>query len=135
VAAPAPDPQTIRNKVFLREPHTSLEEGLKEAKARNLSAFVVVYDPAHPTHSKLDFVLGYFMEYQTTKRLVDQHFVPIIGPSSDPLFSALVPEDDPLERCLWVVLDQDGALLRREGIYDNQDEGLARVRSVIATRA
>ena len=95
VAAPSPDPQMIRNKFFLREPHARLDEGLKEAKARNILAFVVIYDPAHTSHSKLDFALSYFMEYETTKRLVDQHFVPIVGPSSDPSFSALVPQEDP----------------------------------------
>ncbi len=105
---------------------------MAEAKARNVLAFVVIYDPAHPSHSKLDHALGYFMEYQTTKRLVDQHFVPITGPSDDPMFSALVPEDDPLELCLWVVLDGNGKVLRREGVYANPDEGMKRVRSVIA---
>ncbi|PPD17107.1 MAG: hypothetical protein CTY30_07665 [Methylocystis sp.] len=131
VAAPSPDPQMIRNKFFLRQPHSRLDEGLKEAKERNLVTFVVIYDPAHCSHSKLDYALGYFMEYQTTKRLVDQHFVPIVGPNSDPLFSALVPEDDPLELCLWVVTDNEGSILRREGVYPNPDEGLKRVRSVI----
>ena len=94
-----------------------------EANARKLLAFVVIYDPAHPNHSRLDYALGYFMEYQITKRLVDQYFIPIIGPSSDPSFGALVPEDNPLESCLWVVLDQDGAIFRREDVYANPDEG------------
>jgi hypothetical protein len=105
---------------------------LAEAKARNLLAFIVIFDPAHPSRSKLDFALGYFMEYQTTKRLVDQHFVPIVGPSNDPQFFVLVPKDDPLELCLWVVLDPDGGIIRREGVYANPDEGMRRVREVIA---
>ena len=71
------------------------------------------------------------MEYQTVKRLVDQHFVPIVGPSSDPLLAELVPEDDPLEKCLWVVLTSDGRIIRREGLYANPDVGLDRVRQVI----
>lgn len=70
--------------------------------------FAVVNDPEHPTRSKLDFSLGYFMEYQTTKRLADQHFVAVMGPSNDPAFGALVPEDDPLELCLWVVMTPGG---------------------------
>ena len=131
-APPVQDPQLIRNKFFLRRPHDRLDQGLAEAKARNVLAFVVIYDPAHPSHSKLDYALGCFTEYQTTKRLVDQHFVPIIGPSDDPMFSSLVPEDDPLELCLWVVLDGNGKVLRREGVYANPDEGMKRVRSVIA---
>ena len=97
VTSPSTDPQMIRNKFFLREPHTKLDVALEEAKGRDLLLFVVIYDPLHPSHSKLDFSLGYFMEYQTTKRLVDQHFVPVIGASSDPDFLSLVPKDDPLE--------------------------------------
>jgi hypothetical protein len=123
-----------RNKYFLREPHTRLDEGLDEAKARNVLAFIVVFDPEHPSHSKIDYSLGHFMEYQTTKRLVDQHFVPIVGPSSDPQFAALVPENDPLESALWVVLDNNGTIIRREGVYANPDEGMKRVRGVIAAR-
>jgi hypothetical protein len=108
---------------------------MEEAKVRNLMAFVVIYDPQHPTHSKLDFSLGYFMEYQTTKRLVDQYFVPVVGPSSDPQLSALVPESDPLENALWVVLASDGKIIRREGVYANPDEGMRRVRDVIASQS
>lgn len=134
VVAPARDPHLIGNKFFLRKPHRKLDDGLAEAKARNLLAFIVIYDPAHFSHSKLDFSLGYFMEYQTTKRLVDQHFVPIVGPSDDPMFAALVPDDNPLELCLWVVIDGNGRVLRREGVYANPDEGMKRVRSVIAGR-
>ncbi len=94
--------------------------------------FIVVYDPDHPTHSKLDLSLGYFMEYQTTKRLVDQHFVAVVGPSNDPALGALVPEDNPLELCLWVVSTPEGEILRREGVYANPDEGMTRVRAVVA---
>lgn len=130
-AQPSIDPQCIRNTFFLREPHSNLADGLKEAAARGLLAFVVIFDPAHPQRSKLNFALGYFMEYQTTKRLVDEHFVPIVGPSSDPPLLALVPEDDPLEVCLWVVLNSAGEILRREGVYANPDEGMKRVRAVI----
>lgn len=132
VATPAPDPHLSHNKYFLREPHARLEAALEEAKARNLMIFVVIYDPQHPTHSKLDFSLNYFMEYQTTKRLVDQHFVPVVGPSSDPQLSALVPDDDPLELARWIVLTNDGKVIRSEGVYANPDEGMKRVRSVIA---
>lgn len=94
--------------------------------------FIVIYDPDHPTHSKLDYSLGYFMEYQTTKRLVDQHFVAVVGPSKDPVLNALVPEDDPLENCLWVVMTSNGEILIRESVYGNADEGMKRVRKLIA---
>jgi hypothetical protein len=42
-----------------------------------------------------------------------------------------VPEDDPLESCLWVVLDLSSSIIRRERIYANPDEGMKRVREVI----
>ena len=128
---PSPDPQRIRNRFFLREPYFDLDQGLEEARARNLLAFIVIYDPEHPTHSKLDFTLGYFMEYQTTKRLVDEHFVPIIGPSTDPRFAALVPEQDPLERARLVVMDADKHVIRSEGVPANPDVGMTRVRALI----
>lgn len=126
------DPQRSANRFFLRPPHDTLQLGQAEAAARGTLVFAVIFDPDHPTHSKLDFSLGYFMEYQTTKRLVDQHFVTVVGSSHEPALHALVPEDDPLERCLWVVLTPEGALVRREGVYANPDEGLKRVRAVIA---
>jgi hypothetical protein len=97
--------------------------------------FAVIYDPDHPTLSKLEFSLGHFMEYQTTKRLVDQHFVALVGPSDDPALGALVPEDDPLELCLWVVMTAEGAILRREGVYANPDEGMKRTRAAVAQAA
>lgn len=135
VVQPTSDPQLSQNRYFLRTPHVGLNDAMEEAKVRNLMAFVVIYDPQHPTHSKLDFSLGYFMEYQTTKRLVDQYFVPVVGPSSDPQLSALVPESDPLENALWVVLASDGKIIRREGVYANPDEGMRRVRDVIASQS
>lgn len=133
--AAASDPHHSTNRYFLQAPHDSLDSAKMEAEARGLLVFVVVYDPDHPTHSKLDHSLGYFMEYQTVKRLVSQNFVPIVGPSSDPSLSELVPGDDPLENCLWVVMTPDGAILRREGVYANPDVGLSRVREVIASRS
>lgn len=129
------DPQHSTNHYFLHAPHDDLDAAKKEAEARDLLVFAVVYDPEHPSHSKLDHSLGYFMEYQTTKRLVAQNFVAVLGPSTDAQLSVLVPGDDPLENCLWVVMNPQGEILRREGVYANPDEGLKRVRKVIQLRA
>ncbi|MBK7746489.1 MAG: restriction endonuclease [Candidatus Obscuribacter sp.] len=126
------DPHKSRNNYFLRQPHSKLEVGLEEAKERKVLAFVVIFDSDHPTHSKLDYALGYFMEYQTTKKLVDQYFVPIVGRRADAGFTELVPPDEPLESALWIVLDTNGQIIRREGVYANPDEGLKRIREVIA---
>lgn len=130
---PAPDPHHSFHRFFLREPHADLATANTEAVARKLPLFVVIFDPDHPSHSKIDFSLGCFMEYQTTKKLVDQHFVAVIGASKLAEFAALVPNDNPLENCLWVVLTTSGEVLRCEGVYANPDEGLLRVRSVIAS--
>jgi hypothetical protein len=129
---PRHDPQLATNRYFLRQPHSELDVALAEASARSVPVFAVVFDAEHPTHSKMDHTLGYFMEYQTTKRLVDQHFVPAVVSSNAQGVAELVPPDDPLEKCLWVVLGSDGSIIRREGLYANPDVGLERVRQVIS---
>jgi hypothetical protein len=130
-AAIPPKPVHNPNPFFLRVPFSSLDGVLAEAKRRDVPVFAVIYDPDHPTQSKLYYSLGYFMEYHTTKRLVDDHFVVALLPVSNPEARQLVPENDPLENCLWVVLSPDGGLIRREGVYANPDEGLKRVREVV----
>jgi hypothetical protein len=131
-ASATSDPQRSANKFFLRPPHDDLATAQAEAAERGALLFVVIYDPEHPTQSKLEFSLGYFMEYQTTKRLVDQHFVAVVGACDDPALGELVPEDDPLQLCLWVAMTPQGVIMRREGIYANPDEGMKRVRAVVA---
>jgi hypothetical protein len=126
------DPQREQTFFFLSNPRSDLSSALGAATEQGRLVFVVIFDPAHPTRSKLNYALGYFMEYQTTKRLVEEHFVAVVGPSSDPQLSRLVPDDDPLEACLWVVLNSSGNILRRESLYPAPDEGLKRVREVIA---
>lgn len=135
LSPPATDPQHSASQYFLRAPHDELGTAKAEAAERNLLVFAVIYDAEHPTRSKLDFSLGYFMEYQTTKRLVDQHFVAVVAPCQELGMAALVPEDDPLELCLWVVMTPEGAIIRREGVYANPDEGMRRVRDVVAQAA
>lgn len=125
-----PQPLPITDRFFMRAPHTNLWEAREEAEARGLPVFAVIYDPDHSSRSRLDYCLGYFMEWEATKRLVDQHFVAAIGPSSDPDFGQLVPEDDPLEECRLVIFDASGTL-RSEAVYANPREGHKRVRSTI----
>lgn len=117
---------------FLSIPHRTLKDAMDEAAASGKLVFAVIYDETNPTQSKLTYSLGYFMEYHTTKKLVHDYFIPAIIKASDAGASMLVPEDDPLELCLWVVLSSTGDILRREGVYANPDEGLKRVRSVIS---
>ncbi|WP_147194803.1 hypothetical protein [Pantoea sp. CCBC3-3-1] len=117
---------------FLSIPHRSLEDALKEAQKTQKLVFAVIYDETHPKLSKLIYSLGYFMEYHTTKKLVDEYFVIAILKASHEEVTRLVPSDDPLENCLWVVMTPSGKILKREGVYANPDEGLKRVRAVIA---
>lgn len=135
VAAPTErsDPHKSYNRFFARAPHTEWEAAKIEAFERKIPMFIVIYDAEHSSHSRIDYSLGHFMDYDITKRLVDQHFVPVVGPSSDDQFGVLVPEDDPLENCLLVIMQPDGTVMRREGVYANPDEGLRRVRAVIAS--
>ena len=73
------------------------------------------------------------MEYHTTKKLLDEYFIPAVVKDSNEKAAALVPSDDPLENCLWVVLTPAGEVIKHESVYANPDEGLKRVRAVIAS--
>ncbi|ASN85125.1 hypothetical protein D5073_21040 [Pectobacterium versatile] len=125
------DPQHSINHFFLRHPHVNLTDALIEASARNVPLFIVIYGHEHPSNSRIEYSLGYFMEYHTTKKLVDQNFVAAVVPNLTPDVIALVPPDDPLENCLCIVMQPNGNIIRREGVYANPDEGMKRVRAVI----
>lgn len=124
-----------RHPFFIREPHKSISEALQDAKKSAKPLFLVIYDQDHPSQSKLYYALGCFLEYFTTKKLVDDHFVFALVPLSSPGAKDLVPLDDPLESALWVVLSADGEILQRESVYANPDEGLKRVRTIIGSAA
>lgn len=118
-------------RFFVGNVYRDLEKAKRVAEERRIPMFVVIYDARHPQKSKLDYSLGYFMEYQTTKNLVNENFVQVLLDSSRPGAADLVPADDPLENCRLVVLTPDGRILRSEGVYANPDEGLKRVRKDI----
>ncbi len=126
--------RTNSNLFFLNPPFEFLEEALVKATERNFPLFAVIYDNDHPKKSKLTYSLGYFMEYQITKKLVDEYFVVALMPVSQIGVRKLVPDDDPLENCRLVVMQPDGQVIYSEGVYANPDEGLKRVRSIIAKR-
>lgn len=120
-------PSPIHDRFFLRQPHSDLESALAEATARNALVLIVVYDEDHSQRSRLNYCLGYFMEWETTKRLVDEHFVCILGPSSSPALGALVPEDDPLEECRLIVMTSNQKVIRSESVYANPKMGRERI--------
>ncbi len=123
---------SIEVPFFLNPPFERLDAAFARATTRGVPVFAVIYDDDHPTKSKLSYSLGYFLEYQTTKKLVDEYFVGALIPVSQPGARRLIPDDDPLENCRLVVMRPDGQILRSEGVYANPDEGLKRVRSLIA---
>lgn len=125
--------QSGRHPFFIGAPHQRLDAALADAKDRNRPVFLVIYDDAHPSKSQLYYALGCFLDYFTTKKLVEDHFVAALVPVQEPGARELIPEDNPLEKCLWVVLSPDGAIVRREGVYANPDEGLKRVREVVGS--
>lgn len=123
--------QSGREPFFIGEPKHDIKSAKSEASTTGKLIFLVIYNESHPTKSKLFYSLGCFMDYFTTKQLVHDHFVAALVSSKDQDAASLVPVDNPLENCLWVVLGRDGKVLVREGVYANPDEGLKRVRQVI----
>jgi hypothetical protein len=116
---------------FLNPPFDDFKTAFSKAFERNVPVFTVIYDNDHPSKSKLTHSLGYFMEYQTTKKLVDEYFVTAVVPVHQADIRKLIPKDDPLENCRLVVIRADGHVLYSEGVYANPDEGLKRVRAII----
>ncbi len=131
VSSPIKHALPLHDRFFMRQPHADLKIAQEEADARNLPVFIAVYDEHHSTRSRLDYCLAYFMEWETTKRLVDENFVVAIGPSSNTEFGKFVPDDDPLEECRWIVVDR-GITVRSESFYANPSEGRKRVLQAIA---
>jgi len=131
-APSAPQPLPSHDRFFLREPHSSLQTALQEARARCVMVLAVIFDEDHPSRSRLNYGLGYFMEWESTKRLVDEHFVCILGPSTDAELGALIPPDDPLEEARIVIMDIEKNIIRSESVYANPSEGRKRIRAAVA---
>ncbi|MES2727400.1 MAG: hypothetical protein V4643_09890, partial [Bacteroidota bacterium] len=120
------------NKFFLGKVETELTKAQELSKKLNKPLFVVIFDNSHPKLSKLDYSLGYFMEYETTKKLVNNNFIQVLIDSNKPGVQELIPVENPLENCLLTVLTPDNKILKQEGVYANPDEGLKRVKEIIA---
>ncbi|MEP8607491.1 hypothetical protein ACOT0B_17850 [Enterobacter cloacae complex sp. SHL008] len=117
---------------FLSIPHRNIDDALAKAKMSKKLVFIVIYDEDHHDFSKLSYSLKYFLEYHTTKHLVDEYFVSALVKASDENAKFLIPDDEHLEQCLWVVMSPEQVVLRCEHLYANPDEGLKRVREVMA---
>lgn len=126
--------QTPNNEspFFIGKVHDSLATAMTESKKQNKPIFLVIYDGKHSKKSRLDWALGYFMEYETTKKLVNQNFIQALVDRTKENVEEYIPKDDPLETCLLVVLN-NGKILRQETVYANMDEGMKRVKETIKT--
>jgi len=109
----------------------NLREAIAASRESNKGVFLVIYDNEHPTNSQLNHALGYFTEYELTKRLINEHFVQAIVSSNDPEVQQYI-SDYHMEKCLLVVMDAKGKILRKEGVYGNPDVGLRKVREDIS---
>ena len=121
----------IENKYFIGKVQTDLNQAKELSKKSNKPLFIVIYDKTHPKLSKLDYSLGYFMEYETTKKLVNNNFIQVLIDSGKPEVRELVPAEEPLENCLLTILTPDNKIIRQEGVYANPDEGLKRTKEII----
>lgn len=71
----------------------------------------------------------FFMDYFTTKKLVEDYFIPSIVNSSSKMIKQYIPNDDPLENVRLVLLSKSEEILLSEDVYANSDEGLKRNRT------
>ena len=98
----------------------------------NSPVFCVIFDPAHPTRSKLNLT-PWATSWSTRRPSVSWTSTssPWSGPSSAPELSRLIPDDDPLELCLWVVLDPSARILPARGRLREPQRGLEAAAEVI----
>ncbi|WP_248320110.1 serine/threonine-protein kinase [Caballeronia sp. Sq4a] len=127
----APWGETVGRRYFKSPPFSNLSDAKESSSRSGKPTFIVVFNDHHPTKSKLDHTLGYFMEYQTTKDLVEHNFEVALIAAEPSHYPDLVHFDDPLEKPRWVVLAPDGTKLISETLYGNPDEGLKRIRAVL----
>lgn len=126
-----PDNFETDNKYFIGRVQTELKQAMEIAKKTNKPLFIVIYDKTHPKLSKLDYSLGYFMEYETTKKLVNNNFIQVLTDSEKPEVKELIPAEEPIENCLLTILTPDNKIIRQEDVYANPDEGLKRTKEII----
>ncbi len=124
----APSRQVIYRGFFKATPLASLRQAMAEATRLNKRVLAVLYDDKHRQLSKLDYSLGYFMEYEATKAEVHENFVVAILPVSEA--KHLVPTGT-LETARWFLLDKHGSILAQQDVYANPDEGLKTVKALV----
>lgn len=120
-----------KNKYFQGKVFTDINEAMYASQKQKKPLLIVIYDGNLPTKSKLDYSLGYFTEYDTTKKIINNNFIQALINKQTNNVEELIPLDDPLENCLLVIIDKTGKRRFSEGVYANPDEGLNRTRKFI----
>jgi len=121
------------SKFFKGKVFDNLEQAQELSTKSNKPIFIVIYDKNQPKISKLDYSLGYFMEYETTKKIVSDNFIQVLIDSDSKGAKELIPLNEPLENCLLTILSPKKDILKQEGVYANPDEGLKRVNEILAS--
>jgi len=116
---------------FMGITFTDIKEVLKIARKEKKGLFLIIYDNKHSTNSQLNYSLGYFTEYEITKRLINENFIQAIVSTEMYDVQEFIPKNYHMENCLLVVFDKQLNIIRQEGVYANPDEGLKRVREDI----
>jgi hypothetical protein len=120
------------NKFFYGKVYSTLHDAVTEARKNDKGIFAVIYDGEHPTKSKLDYSLGYFTEYETTKQLINSNFVVAIIDRNKDKVESFIDKQGHLENCILVIMDSRETILKVEGVYANPDEGLKRTKQFIS---
>lgn len=128
----ATSPSSRTSSFFMGATLTNFNDAIKTSQQEKKGLFLVIYDNEHSTNSQLYYSLGYFTQYEQTKRLINQNFIQAIIPTNSANIQKYIPSDYHMENCLLVVLDKNENILRQEGVYANSDEGLKRVRQDVA---
>jgi hypothetical protein len=120
------------NRFFSGQVFNHFFQARKQSQETNVPVFLVVFDQDNPKKSRIDYYLRWFMEYDSTKQLVEENFIQVLASSTDEGVSEYIPLDDPLEHCLLLVLTPNGEIIRRKGVPGNPDDALNFVRECIS---
>jgi serine/threonine-protein kinase len=121
----------VRRRYFRGVVYDNLEDAQAAAIRDQRPVFLIVFDSTKPKKSEIEHALGYFMQRQSTKDEVARHFVQAIVDVHRLRDRNLVPAEETLESCLWLVLDLKGRSHITESVYANPDEGAKRVHAAV----
>ncbi|GLI11550.1 hypothetical protein MARBORIA2_06400 [Methanobrevibacter arboriphilus] len=65
----------MESSFFMGVTFTDMQEAIDISKTEEKGLFLVIYDNKHSTKSKLNYSLGFFTDYEITKRLINENFI------------------------------------------------------------